>query len=390
MKQHFVRQTVLLIAIGLTVSSCASHMVLLPAVPGHAEEALTWCGPATAKMVMAGYPTSPCVKEQYEAWAEIQANRVEAVWDTDPKGLEAALENLCPPLGGGWSIFSNTDEEVLMYSVARWMTKNDYPVAALLNTQAHNSFAAHQEHWVTIKGIGTDADPTTTSTVNLQFVWFVDPAVPLGDPPLERLVAASTWYSEFQPVTKPSSSYVGKHVALIEPPETTGRAIAGSQVLTGRVVSAAQAVQNARRWIRVFRLAELEPFRGLAGAKPLEPILVNEEQGGYYLVPFSVEGDTAGLAILVNAYTGAFQEVGAFAATSFMTRRQAIETATTTLAGAGDGLQAKAVFSAAAPLSSRYRPAWQVQLPDQEALTVSMKGVVGRVTTDLPLTTREP
>ena len=389
MRQLFPRQALLLLAVGLASTSCASHMVLLSSVSGHSEEALTWCGPATAKTTMAGYPTSPCAKEQFEAWAEIQANRVESVWDTDPKGLEAALENLCPPPGGGWTVVANTDEQALMFSVALWMTRNNYPVAALMSTQAHNGFTAHQEHWVTIKGIGTDADPTTTSTVNLQFVWFIDPAVPLGDPPLERLVAASTWYAEFQPVTKMSSAYFNQHVALIEPPETTGRAVAGSPVLSGRVMSAAQAAQNARRWVRAYRLPDLEPFAGLAGARTLEPILVNEDGGGYYLVPFSADGETAGLAVLVNAYTGAFQEVGAFAPTTFMTRQRAIDTAVAALDPSVEGMTAKAVFSPDAPLSGRYRPAWQIDLPERRPLTVSMDGVVGQLMAATPRVTGE-
>ena len=35
------------------------HSVIL-SVPLYGEEALTWCGPATAQMVMEGYPAGAC------------------------------------------------------------------------------------------------------------------------------------------------------------------------------------------------------------------------------------------------------------------------------------------------------------------------------------------
>ena len=368
------------------LASCSSHSVQLPAVPARAEEAVTWCGPATAQMVMAGYPGGPCPKEQWQAWQSIQAHRVESAWDTDPRGIEGAMEELCPPPGGGWSALAYSDARALMYAVAYWMTRNRYPVAILLDTVAHGSYSSHQEHWATIRGIVTDADPTTQSTVELELVWLVDPAVPLRDPPLERLIAADTWYGELQPVTKAASSFVGRYVAVIEPPEREGIAEApGDEVRTGRPISSRQAIRAAVRALRRLDLADLPAFRDIVRSRPLEPYLVDSERGGYVLVPFSRDGRQAEHAVLVNAYTGSFQEVGRFAPTRFLSRDQAVERALEFLRkGASAGrVEASLVTSPAAGAVSRYRPAWKVEI-DGEIVGIDQDGEVRQGTGGRP------
>ncbi len=364
-----------LLAIAVGSTSCAAHTAFAPYVAGHAEEALTWCGPATAKMVMAGYPTTPCSKEQYEAWAEIDLNRVEAVWDTDPAGMEAAVENLCAPPGGGWSIVSNANASSLMFSVAYWMTVNQYPVAALLSTQAHNAYAAHEEHWVMIRGVGTDADPTTTSSVNLEFVWFVDPGVPLGDPPMERLVTAATWYSEFQQVTKATSTYNGKFVVVLEPPERQGRAtLRRIPPSSGEPMLPAKARQAARRWVRHGDLQRFETFKALPGAESMEPFLVGRDKGAYYLVPFRLGSGDAEFAVLLDARSGRLLEIGSFAATRFLSKAEALQ-----LAGDLDGKFEVELVADASAYGSRYRPAWKIT-GDGVSVAVPPDGVVRRLT----------
>ena len=194
------------------------HSVMLT-VPDHPEEALNWCGPATGQMLMGGYPSGSCTVLQEDIWVAIQGHKVETMWDTDPKGLEGALNSLCAPTGS-WHVYSRNSPQELMFQVAYWMTKNSYPVALLKDTLSHNSYTSHKEHWIAVRGVITDVDPTTpgTTSVNLQYVWFNDPAVDLGSPSIERFVSGSTWYSEFLPVSKVGSSFHGKYVAVIEPP----------------------------------------------------------------------------------------------------------------------------------------------------------------------------
>jgi hypothetical protein len=356
----------------------ALHSVFLT-VPLHSEEALTWCGPATAQMTIEGYPSAGCAKTQDEVWLAIQASKAEGMWDSDPAGMRGAMMSLCPPSAGGhWVVFSPADPTALMYSVAFWMTHNNYPAVVLLDTVAHNSYAPHQEHWVVVKGIVTDVDPTTHPTVNLQYVWFNDPAVPLGDPPLERYVAAGTWYGELQAVTKMGSAYQTKYVAVIEPPERPGRAIAPREVLVGRVIPPREALRHAAKWISSLGLSRIGPFKGLEGGTPLEPMLVNAARGGYYLIPYSSgEGGTR-LAVAVNAYTGGFQEAGSFAPARFLPQQAAVEAALRFL-GVKEPRKVTAALESSPAVGSpnRYLPSWRIDV-DGSVVVVTNAGEVRR------------
>jgi DNA-binding beta-propeller fold protein YncE len=351
-----------LLACGLLLSQPASalHSVML-AVPTYSEEALTWCGAATGQMLMDGYPSGSCSILQQDVWMSIQNNKVESQWDTDPVGLAKAMNTLCPPIGS-WSVRSRTDEEELMHSVAYWFTKNNYPAAGLMSTTTHNSYLAHSEHWVAIRGIITDLDPTTNPSVTLEHVWFNDPAVDLGDPALVRFVTGTTWYSEMFPVSKAGSTYIGKHVAIIEPPVFTGKAIAKMPVLIGKLITPDDAKKYATRWIKEYKLTEYESYKMLKEATSLEPMLVNAEHGGYYIIPYTNSPDKklASAAIIVNAYTGDFEEVGSFAPISYLSKQQATSVAITQLGKNAKITKAELIYPLGERIVSRYFPIWKV------------------------------
>jgi len=367
----------LLLSLTLAAPAAALHSVFA-AVPGHSEEALTWCGPAVGEMVMEGYPSGACNETQADIWAEIVLNRVEGTWDTDPAGLRGAMMSMCPPPSGHWSIVSRTDAADLMYSVAYWMTRNGFPVAAVMSTTAHNTYAAHQEHWVVIKGIVTDADPTTTSAVTLDHVWITDPSpATFGDPPLERFLSGGAWYAELQPVTKAGSAYNGKYVAVIEPPERRGLAKADLPILRGEVLPWERVVELSRRWLdKLEILRELKPFAELYRAEPKEPILVDPKFGGYYLVPFTVDGKTVRHAMLINAYDGSLLEVGAFAPVRYVGKKEALERAQKLLrVRQPERIDARLTFAPEAGAASRYHPVWRVEIDDR-AVAVRQDGAV--------------
>jgi hypothetical protein len=363
--------------------AAASHSVMLTAVPLYPEEAKTWCGGATAQMVMAGYPTPPgaCawiqdpLNDQSVVAGQIVSH--EAGWTSDPQGLRDTMAAVCPPSGGHWAIVSQADPAALMYSVAYWMTRNNYPVAALLDTTAHHpAHPSHLEHWVAIKGIITDLDPTTHPAVTLEYVWFNDPGDDLGDPNATKLVAAPIWNTLLQAVARPGSAYDGKYVAVIEPPPSGGRATAPREVLTGRLISARDALAAAERAVRDVGLTRIGPFEVLGRAKPLTPLLVDSRLGGYYLIPYAVEGDRAESALFINAYTGGFQEVDAFAPARFLSEDEARQAALRHLgAKQPKSVEAELVSTAEAGAASRSRPLWKVRV-DGRTVGVTQDGTV--------------
>lgn len=377
----------LLLAAALAHPAAAAHSVMLTIVPLHPEEATTWCGAATAQMVMGGYPNPPgaCawITDPTHVQADVAASIVnhEAGWTAEPRGLADAMATLCPlPPGHVWAVASRADPAQLMHSVAFWMTVNEFPVAALLDTTAHHGDLTHQEHWVAIKGIITNVDPTTTSTETLEYVWYNDPGLPLGDPGASKFVAGPLWYTQFQAVAKAGSSFNGNYVAVIEPPASTGRATAVPEVLSGRLISIEEALAAAERAIRSLGevgLPQIGPFEVLGQARPLTPLLVDARYGGYYLIPYAVEGRQATAALFVNAYTGGFQEVDAFTtATRFLSEEEARQAALRYLGAAQPkSVEAELVSSAEAGAASRSRPLWKVRV-DGRTVGVTQDGAV--------------
>lgn len=358
--------------------SHASHSVFV-SVPGHAEEALNWCGPAAGQMAMGGYPASACTTDQSDVAVHIQNHQVELNWDADPAGLQAAMMEMCPP-SFGWDIFANPNAQSLMFWVAYWMTRFHYPVVALLSTNAHNSDAQHQEHWVTITGIVTDVDPTTpgTTSVNLQSVTYIDQPTTLGPTPETHMVLAADWYNEFLAVTKMPSAYNGKFVAIIEPPTANGLASAAEKpVLTGKIVPKDRVSHLAVQAVRDFNLPAVEAFRELAQARPLEPYLVNPARGGYYLVPFSANGKSASWAVLINAYTGKFAGAAHFAPRAYLPVEGALEQVNSALRLRKPlkPKEVEAVLLSSPEEGTRFHPEWQIMVGNR-TLRVGQRGQV--------------
>jgi hypothetical protein len=95
------------------------------------------------------------------------------------------------------------------------------------------------------------------------------------------------------------------------------------------LLSPDEAVRHAKRWIVDIKLAKQGKYKvlGHKDINNLEPILVREEKPGsrvkdvphYYIVPFGLKGEfgerkvrMSRVAVLVNAYTGQFEEVTTF------------------------------------------------------------------------------
>jgi hypothetical protein len=209
-------------------------------------------------------------------------------------------------------------------------------------------------------------------------VFFVDQPAVLGDPPVERFVAATQWYSELATVTKSPSAYQTKFVAIIEPPPSLGRALSLEKpVLTGRVISKSDAVRFAREWVDKLKLTEVEAFREFVKARPLDPLLINAERGGYYLVPFAAEQKSASLAVLVNAYTGAFEEAGRLAPRAWLPESAALKRVRVALR-LKKPLQPKgykAALVSSPETGTRYLPEWRITTANR-TLTVGQRGEV--------------
>ena len=319
-KKVFVKIAFMLIGLlVISVSVSAQHQVALQqpnTIPNYCQEQNTWCGAAVGQMIMQGYPNSEHPYTQTQVWNNIQShmnplNDPNVNWATCPDELRNSLMDIGSEPGVYWSVFAKSVEQDLMYDIAYWMTKVRYPVATLVWGFAH---------WVTVVEITTDVNPVTNSNINLQSIRIFNP----WNPPcptasaggVDVFMTGTNWYSNYwTPDSSTASKWHGNYIAVIEPPMNEGRADAPGEPEEGKVISEKEAQEAAAMWIEKFSLHEKYPRPVLKENKPFKPLLVNRKHKGYYIVPFGYNQDEEEFsvaAVLINAYSGEFQEAGVF------------------------------------------------------------------------------
>lgn len=304
----------------------AEHSVslLLPnTIPSYCQETDETCGAAVGQMILEGYPGGiehPIAQDVLMTTIESHENDPGVDWATGPDGLKGALLEKGADPGVNWEIFANPDSRSLMYSIAFWMTKRRFPTPILVDsgTGSSSSYGSFS-HWVVIVGFSTDLDPTTNTSVELLSVDYIDPLVTscedFTDGGVPGYATGAAWYESHLDVAGniPASKWHNKFVAVIEPPVKPG--VAGAQKLPSRgdAISKDRAKALAITALNSFLKKKKPGFENLQNAEALEPVVVNREHKGYYLVPFGnpSTGFSQG-AVLINAYNGVFEEVGVF------------------------------------------------------------------------------
>lgn len=321
-------------------------------VPLYGQEACCWCGAASAQMIMNGYPNPadrvfhpqgpPTVPPGLpNCWDVIQANNstdpadVAVPWCTDPRGLRECLRTLNPPPTGTWNIFMDANRDTVMFDILYWMNRNNYPVATLINSGGH---------WVVIVGYRTDVQPLAGSTPTLQQITVYNPEP--HNVGAQRTMTGAVWFAtDFAGPVALAGSWHNQYVAVIEPPIAKGRVrVMEIKRIGESIISPREAVTTTRKSIDELELAKNPPYTILrkSGIINLQPILVREEiRPGleeekvpyYYIVPFGFKRETgecgvplARLCVIINAYTGQFEEITAFGKPiRYLPEREAIE-----------------------------------------------------------------
>ncbi len=376
-------------------------------VPLYGQEISYWSGPACAQMLMDAYPDPfPSIYyAQSVIWASILShNSGEAGWATDPLGMQGALMELNPPQQGVWSLKAYDVKEDLMFQILYWMNRNSYPVTTLINRGLH---------WVDVVGYVTDIEPVYGSDPELLEITINDPW-PVGVGQVSTIDGA-VWYDdqwEF-PVEKAGTWY-DKYVAVIEPPQITGRVTARAVVRNGVTpISSIEALQFSESakvlknlWAKHPSYAALND----SDTNYLEPILVREETGlvtsaafrtqvpYYYIIPYAAKednvlsasdkntnSDRSSISIVVNAFTGNFEQVSAFgSAIRYLPEDEAIKIAVDALKlGEVKSIEAEMVYTPCVITSSRANPFWKITVNSKTktVVYVDLEGKVYKQTT---------
>ncbi len=383
-------------------------------VPLYGQEMCFWCGASSAQMSRNGYP-NPADRlfyTQADLWNSIQAHNSSAPadsgWATDPHGLQGCLQSAANPAGVHWSEFANASRDGLLFSTLYWMNRREFPAPTLVNQGGH---------WVVIVGWTTDVEPLAGSSPVLQSIQFHDPEPHnIGS---DTIMTAAQWYSgPWNGAVMYSGTWLNEYVAIVEPPVLKGKAQVKQVKRTGRaLLKPAQAVAAARRWIEEQRLAERPKYGMLAqkGVEQLTPLLVREEPTiqpvtqrararapgrssavpHYYIVPFGIrsERDAGGtprarVCVLVNAYTGAFEEITAFGQpVKHLTEREALSIVAAALRVTPKGLrdaEATLMFQAGDITHVRTYPFWRVRVAKRTLYVDQLGTVYGKLLPAIP------
>jgi hypothetical protein len=383
-------------------------------VPLYGQEMCYWCGAASAQMSRNGYP-NPADRlfyTQLDLWNSIQANNstapADAGWATDPHGLQGCLQSAANPGGVHWSEFANASRDALLFSTLYWMNRREFPAPTLVNQGGH---------WVVIVGWTTDVEPVLASSPVLQSIHFHDPEP--HNVGTDTTMTAAQWYSgPWNGAVMYSGTWLNEYVAIVEPPIMKGRAQVRQVRRTGRkLITPTQAAAAARRAIAEQSLAEMPKYSLLAqkGVEQLPPLLVREEPPippleqrrrarrrlrsaaatHYYIVPFGNRSERhadgsplARVCVLVNGYTGAFEEITVFGrALKHLSEREALNIVASAMRRTLrqlKGAEATLMFQAGDITHVRTYPFWRVRVANRTLYVDQLGTLYGKLLPAIP------
>jgi len=286
----------------------------------------------------------------------------------------------------------------------RARNRNSYPVATLVNEGGH---------WLVIVGYETDIEPVKDSTPTLQEITFNDP-----EPHNVGSIITKTgnqWYNdEWDGVIRYLGTWHDTYVAVIEPPVEGTVKVKRVTRVGKRLISPENALEAALKWIEELDLVKRPPYRFLLrkDMRPLKPILVREEKKDemtkeefnapyYYLVRFGLEKETGAcdaplsrIAVIVNAYTGNFEEIGAFSKpVQFLPKKGAIRVAARALNLADkeiesllkeDAISASMMYQASEITHIRIYPFWEVIIKEKSLYVDQLGKLYGSIVPSRP------
>lgn len=314
-------------------------------VPLYGQQMCYWCGAASAEMARNGYP-NPADRLYYTQlylWNTIQAHNstapADSGWATDPHGLRGCLQSLSSaPVD--WVEFENPSSGPVLFFMLYWMNREGFPSPVLVNQGGH---------WVVVVGWETDVEPVAGSTPTLEQIHYFDPEP--HNVGTDTTMTGAQWYAgPWNGAVVYSGTWLNQYVAIVEPPVPKGEARVNTVTRTGeKLLTPEQAAERARRWIEERRLAE-KPQYSILRHQQVEAhpaLLVRDEPRNntsksvphYYIVPFGLRNERsdcgnplARVCVLVNAYTGAFEEVTTFGRPlRYLTKEEAVNVVSTAI-----------------------------------------------------------
>jgi hypothetical protein len=255
------------------------------------------------------------------------------------------------------------------------------------------------DHWVVVTGFRTDVNPQTGNAA-LDSLDINDPAPPdvaphdnpctAADEGNEggtvRQVTGASWFAnDWQNPNKWGTKWLNQYVAVVEPPAMGGTVTAPKEIESGKIISADAALKLLAGHIRERKLGANKKFAFVNKTKPMGALLINKERKAYYLVPMEYEDRRVPGAILMNAYTGEFQEIGAFPRPlEYLTEDEAVRIAICSIRNRpATRPVAELEYRPSQQMRSRYRPVWKITVTVRETTIIRYVSQLGEVFTEI-------
>jgi hypothetical protein len=370
-------------------------------VPLYGQEQCIWCGAASGQMIRNGYP-NPADRlfyAQLDVWDTIQVHNsgdpADSAWATDPHGLTGGLQALNNPAGVHWAEFADANRDTVLFDILYWMNRREYPCGVLINQGGH---------WVAIVGFVTDVEPVAGSSPALQAITVHDPE-PHNVGTISTFTAAQWFSGPWNGAIIYAGTWLNRYVAVIEPPLPRGRVrVKLVQRTGGRLLTGSRAVEYARRWIAELGLGRQDRYALLnrEDVSHLEPMLVREETARrvktvphYYIVPFGFRNEygergsrLARVCILVNAFSGALEEVTVFGKpVRFLAKEEAVAVVAAAMQVGIAKLKAAEVtlmFQPSDITHVRTFPFWRVRLGRRSVYVDQLGKLYGKLLPSIP------
>jgi hypothetical protein len=371
-------------------------------VPLYGQEQCFWCGAASGQMARNGYP-NPADRlfyAQVDVWNTIQVHNstipADTGWATDPHGLTGCLQALNNPAGVHWVEFAYPSRDTLLFEILYWINNRSYPSPVLINQGGH---------WVDIVGYVTDVEPVYGSSPVLQTISTHDPE-PHNVGTSSTFSAAQWFGGPWNGAVTYAGTWQNQYVAVIEPPTQKGKVQVKQVKRTGnKLLSPSQAVEFAKRWIAEFGLGRQDKYTLLAHKEVSagDPLLVREGMPRseaknvphYYIVPFGFRHEFAErgsqltrVCVLVNAFTGAFEEVTAFGKPiRYLSQKEALAVVAAALrrdSGELKKAEMTLMFHPGDITHIRTYPVWQVKIGERTVYVDQLGKLYGKFLPSIP------
>jgi len=296
------RRLVLLASVAAALFAAACWVKYID-IPYYTQETSYWCGAASAQMVLDGNPINKFVS-QSTLYSYINPHNVCAGWASGPQGLADAL-NYYEPGGFYFAVSAMTNQDDAIKKLAYTLDKYGVPPISLIYGCAH---------WVVVRGVITDVQPTTNPAYTVHGFWVNDPwygSTSLGE---SEYVDISDWRSSYYTGCSWCARNGSRYISVVDPDPPPEVRIKYPEVRQrqSRLYEKRQILELASEYRRQFseepRFREqfAEANKALEGTEFGEPLLVRRadlEQSAYFIVPMNRGQLTSG-AMRLDGYSG--------------------------------------------------------------------------------------